>query len=68
MFPPQCLPVQTLTGSDHKSYSVETFVRDIANIVLSGRSERLVTIIVRDPSVTGSPVVVQQTAAFDSGP
>ena len=64
----QCLPVQTLTGSDHKSYSVETFVRDIANIVLSGRSERLVTIIVGDPSVTGSPVVVQQTAAFDSGP
>jgi type II secretory pathway pseudopilin PulG len=64
----QCLPVQTLTGSDGKSYTIETFIRDIANASYTGRSERVVTVLVRDPSTTGSPTVTQLSAAYDAGP
>lgn len=61
----QCLPVQTITGSDSHAYTVETFIRDIP---VTTRSERFVTIIVRDPGATGNPLVAQLTAGFDSGP
>jgi Tfp pilus assembly protein PilE len=63
-----CLPVQTLTGSDHKSYTVETFTRDVPSTAYTGRNERVVTVIVRDPNTSGSPVVAQMDAAFDAGP
>ncbi len=74
---PQCKPVQTsVTGSDGKSYRVETFVRDISQTLscqgVTGScgttTERDVTVIVRDPNVSGSPKVYMVTAAFDSGP
>lgn len=68
---PQCLPIQTLTGSDHRSYTVETFVRDVtgtADLGYAGRPERVVSVIVRDPSTSGSPVVAEQSYAFDQGP
>lgn len=64
----QCLPVQTLTGSDHKAYRVETFVRDVSGIAFSGRSERVVTVLVRDPGTTGMPEVTRMSAAYDAGP
>lgn len=64
----QCLPVQTITGDDHRSYTVETFIRDVPSLSYSGRSEREVTIIVRDPNSAGSPIISQLSAAFDAGP
>jgi Tfp pilus assembly protein PilV len=64
----QCLPIQTLTGSDRKSYTVETFIRNLTSASYSGRAEREVAIVVRDPSTTGSPTVARMTAAFDAGP
>jgi len=64
----QCLPIQTLTGNDHRSYTVETFIRDVDGLGYSGRPERLVTLIVRDPSSTGTPIVAQQSSAYDEGP
>lgn len=64
----QCLPIQTMAGNDHHSYTVETFIRDVSNLGYTGRTERLVSVIVRDPSTTGSPVVAQSTAAYDAGP
>ncbi len=61
----QCLPVQTLTGADRKSYKLETFVHDV---VSTGTwTEREVTVIVRDLSSSTKPVVVQMTAGFDKG-
>jgi Tfp pilus assembly protein PilV len=74
---PQCKPVQTsVTGSDGKNYRVETFVRDISqDLTCQGQTtscgtttERDVTVIVRDPNVSGSPKVYMVTAAFDQGP
>jgi Tfp pilus assembly protein PilE len=61
----QCLPVQTQTGNDGRSYRVETFIRDIT---VTTRRERFVTVIVRDSNVTGSPVLAKITVAYDSGP
>lgn len=73
----QCMPVQTsVTGSDGKHYRVETFVRDISqNLTCQGvvgscgtTTERDVTVIVRDPNVSGTPRIYMATAAFDQGP
>lgn len=59
----QCTPVQILTGSDHRSYRVETFIRDVTVLY---QTERIVTVVVRD-STTGSKVVTF-SAGFDQGP
>jgi Tfp pilus assembly protein PilV len=64
---PQCSPVQTLTGSDHKTYRVETFIRCVANTSGTSRSEKLVTVIVRNASVSGMPKVLTMQTAFDQG-
>ena len=61
----QCMPVQTsVTGSDNKNYRLETFVRDIAS---GTTTERIVTVIVRDPNTSGTPKIYTATAAFDQG-
>lgn len=64
------VPVQTMAGSDSRSYKVETFIRQVTqNLVPSGTtSERVVTVIVRDASQTGTPVVFTVSTAFDCGP
>jgi hypothetical protein len=71
------MPVQaSVKGSDGKNYRIETFIRDISQtLTCQGQTttcgtttERDVTVIVRDPNVSGTPVVYQATAAFDSGP
>jgi len=65
----QCLPVQTVTGADHKTYKVETFIR-LVSTRSDGvtRSEKIVTEIVRNMSVSGSPQVVVMQSGFDLGP
>jgi len=64
----QCLPIQTMTANDHRSYTVETFVRDVNSLGYSGRPERVISVIVRDPSTTGTPIVAEQSSAYDQGP
>lgn len=63
---PQCLPVQTVTGSDGRTYRVESFIRDVK--VGTTWSERIVTVIVRNPNASGSPILSQLSAGFDKGP
>jgi type II secretory pathway pseudopilin PulG len=64
----QCSPVQTITGGDHKTYKLETFIRMIANPSVSGtnRTEKIITVLVRNMSNAGAKVVTMQTG-FDSG-
>jgi prepilin-type N-terminal cleavage/methylation domain-containing protein len=67
----QCLPVQTVSGSDGHSYKLETFVRSLVNVTNSDGttwSEKVVTVVVRDLSASGSPKVVTMQTAFDPGP
>ena len=63
----QCLPVQTVTGADHKSYKVETFIRLLPNPNASTRSEKVATVVIRNASASGSPKVLTMQTAFDTG-
>lgn len=64
----KCSPVQTLTGSDHRHYKLETFIRTMTNPSTTSWVEKVVTVIVRDTSSTGSPKVFIDQTAFDKGP
>lgn len=73
----QCKPLQTsVLGSDGKHYRVETFIRDVSQTLscqgVTGScgttTERVATVIVRDPNVSGTPRVYEVTASFDQGP
>jgi hypothetical protein len=63
----QCSPVQTLTGPDNKSYKLETFIRLVANPIVSTRSEKVVTVIVRNAGAAGTAKVLTMQTAFDTG-
>jgi hypothetical protein len=70
--------VQTVSGSDGKSYRMETFVRDVTqsltctttttNPCSTTTTERVVTVVIRDPNTSGTPTIYTATAAFDVGP
>jgi prepilin-type N-terminal cleavage/methylation domain-containing protein len=62
---PQCLPIQTVTGSDRRSYRIETFVRDRPNNTGIRWVERVVTVIVQDASLSSHPEILRLTSAFD---
>jgi type II secretory pathway pseudopilin PulG len=64
----QCLPIQTVTGSDNRTYRIETFIRDVQNNISIRWTVREVTVIVQDPNQTGMPEIVRETTAFDRGP
>jgi type II secretory pathway pseudopilin PulG len=64
----QCSPVQTLTGGDHKTYKLETFIRLLTNVNGTSRSEKIVTVIVRNMSAAGTPTAAIMQTGFDSGP
>lgn len=67
----QCKPVQTLTGGDGNSYKLETFIRLSANPNAPNGvtwNEKVVTVIVRNMSVSSHPKVVTLQTAFDPGP
>lgn len=79
--PVQCNPAATCsypvtktedpTGSDGRHYKVETFVRTVSHTLWSGSaattSDIVVTVIVRDPNQSGTPIVYQASAGFDCG-
>jgi len=63
-----CLPIQTVTGSDHHRYRIETFVVDRANSTGISWTERDVTVVVRDAQRSGLPELVRLSTAYDRGP
>jgi prepilin-type N-terminal cleavage/methylation domain-containing protein len=66
-----CQPVQTVTGQDHHSYIVESYVVDTqAESTTTGVSwtERIVTIVVLNAEKTGHPELLRITSAFDRLP
>jgi type II secretory pathway pseudopilin PulG len=65
----QCLPIQDVSGPENHPYRIETFIRDVTNTGATGTwKERFVTVIVRDRAVSGNPLLMQVTSAFDPGP
>jgi type II secretory pathway pseudopilin PulG len=63
-----CLPIQTVTGSNGHRYRIETFVRDVQNNVSIRWTVREVTVIVEDAQLASFPEVLRTTTAFDRGP
>jgi prepilin-type N-terminal cleavage/methylation domain-containing protein len=59
---PQCTPTRTITGPDHGSYRIDTYIT--SHTPPSGRAGKLVTVVVRDGSST-STTLVRQSTAFD---
>ncbi len=64
----QCSPVQTVTGADHHTYKIETFIRALTNNSETGWTEKVVTVYVRDKTQSGTPIVFKDQTAYDRGP
>ncbi|HET9781483.1 MAG TPA: type II secretion system protein [Candidatus Dormibacteraeota bacterium] len=61
--PNQCLPSRTATGADRKSYRVDTYIT--TTTPTNGRSEKLVTVVVRDGrNLSGRPLA-RVASTFD---
>jgi hypothetical protein len=65
---PNCLPIQTVTGPDNRSYRIETFIRDDDHTSNHRWTTRDVTVIIRDPSVASDPEIVSAETGFDQQP
>jgi type II secretory pathway pseudopilin PulG len=66
-----CAPVQTVTGNDHHSYELDSYVVDTqAESTTTGVSwtERVVTVVVRNPEATGDPELLRMSSALDRLP
>jgi Tfp pilus assembly protein PilV len=64
----QCSPVQTVTGADKHTYKVETFIRSLPNNSEPTWPEKVVDVLVRDETQSGTPIVFKDQTAFDHGP
>jgi type II secretory pathway pseudopilin PulG len=66
-----CAPVQTVTGNDHHQYDIYSFVVDTQALNLStglSWTERVITIVIRNPEVTGDPELLRISSAVDRLP
>jgi prepilin-type N-terminal cleavage/methylation domain-containing protein len=66
-----CAPVQTVTAQDHHSYEIDSYVVDLqTESTTTGVSwtERVVTVVIRNPEATGDPELLRISTAFDRLP
>jgi type II secretory pathway pseudopilin PulG len=59
----QCVPSQTKTGGDGKSYRVDTYI--VSSTPSGGRALKVVTVVVRDPSNPSATPWIRESSAFD---
>ncbi len=60
---PQCNASRTLTGPDHGTYRVDTYI--VLRTPTGGRAVKLVTIVVRDTAALTGPALARQASSFD---
>jgi Tfp pilus assembly protein PilV len=60
---PQCNASRTLTGPDHGTYQVDTYIVPITPT--NGRTAKQVTVVVRDTQQLGGPALARRTSIFD---
>jgi type II secretory pathway pseudopilin PulG len=60
---PQCNASQTVTGPDHGSYRIDTYI--VYSTPTGGRAVKVVTVVVRDASNLTGPTLARATTAFD---
>ena len=66
-----CAPVQTVTGNDHHQYDIYSYVVDTQALNLStglSWTERVITIVIRNPEATGDPELLRISSAVDRLP
>jgi type II secretory pathway pseudopilin PulG len=64
-FPLNCVPSQSITGPDGRTYRLDTYVRNIQSVVIGNpRSTKLVTIVVRNPTANNA-VLAREESDFD---
>ncbi len=71
-FPAACIPEQTVTGPDSRSYTIDTYVNYVNNDATlsiatpaAGLTLKRVTVVVRDPG-NNNVVLAQDSSAFQS--
>lgn len=60
---PQCNASRSLTGPDHGSYRIDTYI--VYRTPDLGRQLKLVTIVVRDPNNLEGPALARESSSFD---
>lgn len=64
-FPLNCVPTQSTTGPDGRTYRLDTYVRGAQTVTIGNpRSTKLVTVVVRDSS-NGNRVIAREESDFD---
>jgi hypothetical protein len=66
-----CLPVQTVTGPDHRRYEIDTYVTLCPNAAItscpaSADPVKQVFVVVRDANKPGLPIVGRNASIFSS--
>jgi type II secretory pathway pseudopilin PulG len=60
---PQCNASRTVTGPDHGTYRVDTYI--VSRTPTNGRSVKSVTVVVRDSSNLTGPALARAATSFD---
>ena len=60
---PQCNASRTVTGPDHGTYRVDTYI--VSRTPTGGRAVKLVTVVVRDTKALSTPALARQSTSFD---
>jgi type II secretory pathway pseudopilin PulG len=61
--PKECQPSQSVTGPDHQNYRIDTYVLTVTPP--TGRSEKLVTVVVRDANKLTARPLAREATTFD---
>ena len=66
--PPECEPVRTLTGPDHRLYRIDTYITPTSPTDSSGTqvgdSLKQVTVVVRNAQLPSLPILARNTSTF----
>jgi hypothetical protein len=57
------LPTQTVTGPDHRSYRVDTYITYVTPT--DGRQIKQVFVVVRNAALTTLPILARNASTFD---
>ena len=61
---PNCSASRTITGPDHGTYEIDTYITTTAPT--NGRTVKQITVVVRDTRALSGPALVRRTSIFDA--
>ncbi len=60
---PNCSATQTVTGPDHGTYEIDTYIT--STTPANGRTAKQITVVVRDTTALSGPPLVRRTSIID---